>query len=195
MIESKSINNLIAFISKYIRVEIALRSRILEITHIKQYPSNTIIISEGQYCRHFRYLDSGCVRYHANYDGKEITTWIEIENQLLYSYDGFSFRKAGGETLETVEDSVLVEISAEAILKLFKDFPIMERFTRLWYEDELSNQLEFYKFFMFMSAKDKYERLLSYVPSIELRLKAIHIASLLGISPETLSRLRADSLK
>ena len=78
---------------------------------------------------------------------------------------------------------------------LLAEFPNMEHFMRLWIEDEMSAQLEFYKFFIFMTAKQKYDRLLSYVPNIELRIKAIYIASFLGISPETLSRLRAAYLK
>jgi CRP-like cAMP-binding protein len=191
----KELNQLFDFIAQYIIVDLALKSRITDMASLKLYPANSVITQEGQYSRHFRYLYSGCVRFHANYDGKEVTTWIEVENQLLPSYDGFSFDRPGGETLEAVVDSVLVEISSDDFLKLFDEFPQMERFARLWLEKEMSGQLEFYKFFMFMSAKEKYERLLSYVPDIDLKVKAIHIASFLGISPETLSRLRADHLK
>ncbi|WP_372640012.1 hypothetical protein [Ancylomarina sp.] len=47
-------------------------------------------------------MSSGCVRFFANYDGKEVTTWLEVENQVLPSCDGFSFKKPGVETLEAV---------------------------------------------------------------------------------------------
>jgi len=191
----KEIESLFDFISNYIVVDEALKSRLVDMAHLKSYSSNTVIIQEGQYNRHFRYLHSGCVRYHANYDGKEVTTWIEVENQLLPSYDGFSFDRLGGETLEASVDSVVIEIASDDFLKLLEEFPQMERFARLWLEKEMSGQLEFYKFFMFMSAKEKYKRLLSYVPDIDLKVKAIHIASFLGISPETLSRIRAEHLK
>jgi len=191
----KELNQLFDFIAQYIVVDETLKSRISGMASLKLYPANSIIIQEGQYFRHFRYLYSGCVRFHANHDGKEVTTWIEAENQLLSPYDGFSFKKAGAETLEAVVDSVVVEIPCEEFLKLFDEFPKMERFARLWLEKEISGQLEFYKFFMFMSAKEKYARLLSYVPDIDLKVKAIHIASFLGISPETLSRLRSEHLK
>jgi len=191
----KELESLFIFISRYIVVDEDLKSRISDIAHLKFYPSNSIISREGQYSHYFRYLSSGCVRFFANYDGKEVTTWLEIENQVLPSSDGFSFKKSGVETLEAVADSVIIEIPSDDFLKLFDDFPQMERFARLWLEKEMSGQLEFYKFFMFMSAKEKYERLLSYVPDIDLKVKAIHIASFLGISSETLSRLRAEHLK
>ena len=191
----KEIESLLNFIACYIIVDEALKSRICDVAKFKLYPENSIITQEGQYSRHFRYLYSGCVRFHANYDGKEVTTWIEVENQLLPSYDGFSFDRPGGETLEASVDSVVVEIASDDFLKLLEEFPQLEHFARLWLEKEMSGQLEFYKFFMFMSAKEKYKRLRSYVPDIDLKVKAIHIASFLGISPETLSRLRAEHLK
>jgi CRP-like cAMP-binding protein len=191
----KELESLLNFIARYIVVDDDLKSRILDIASIKSYPANSVITQEGQYSRHFRYLYSGCVRFHANYDGREVTTWIEVDNQLLPSCDGFSFDRPGGETIEAGVDSVLVEISSDDFLQLFDKFPQMERFARLWLEKEMSSQLEFYKFFMFMSAKEKHERLLAYVPDIDLKVKAIHIASFLGISPETLSRLRAEHLK
>lgn len=191
----KEIEPLFDFMANYIVVDEDLQSRILDITSLKRYPANAVIIQEGQYNRHFRYLHDGCVRYHANYDGKEVTTWIEVANQLLLSYDGFSFDRPGGETLEASADSVVIEIASDDFLKLLEEFPQMERFARLWLEKEMSSQLEFYKFFMFMSAKEKYKRLLTYVPDVDLKVKAIHIASFLGISPETLSRIRAEHLK
>lgn len=191
----KEIEPLFDFMANYIVVDEDLQSRILDITSLKRYPANAVIIQEGQYNRHFRYLHDGCVRYHANYDGKEVTTWIEVANQLLLSYDGFSFDRPSGETLEASADSVVIEIASDDFLKLLEEFPQMERFARLWLEKEMSSQLEFYKFFMFMSAKEKYKRLLTYVPDVDLKVKAIHIASFLGISPETLSRIRAEHLK
>jgi len=191
----KELNQLFDFIGQYIVVDEALKSRITDLASLKLYPANSIITQEGQSFRYFRYLHSGCVRFYANYDGKEVTTWIEVENQVLPPYDGFSFKKPGAETLEAVADSMLIEIPSDGFLKLFDEFPQMERFARLWLEKEMSGQLEFYKFFMFMSAREKYARLLSYVPDIDLKVKAIHIASFLGISPETLSRLRAEDLK
>lgn len=191
----KEIEPLFDFMANYIVVDEDLQSRILDITSLKRYPANAVIIQEGQYNRHFRYFHDGCVRYHANYDGKEVTTWIEVANQLLLSYDGFSFDRPSGETLEASADSVVIEIASDDFLKLLEEFPQMERFARLWLEKEMSSQLEFYKFFMFMSAKEKYKRLLTYVPDVDLKVKAIHIASFLGISPETLSRIRAEHLK
>jgi len=192
MNEIKSLYN---FIGKYISLDEALKSRLADIVTIKNYPANTTFIQEGQYNRHFRYLHTGFIRFYSNHDGKDVTTWFEDSNQLLCSNDGFSFTKQTDESIETLEDCVILEISSSDFLNLLSDFPVLQRFLRKWIEDTFAMQLEFYKFIMFMSAKEKYDRLLAYVPDIELRVKAIHIASLLGISPETLSRLRAERLK
>ena len=191
----EEINSLFKFIAKYIYIDDDIKKRISEIAKVKLYPVNSSIIEEGQFSRHFRYLYSGCIRFHSNHDGKDVTTWFEDSNQLLCSNDGFSFTKQIDESIETLEDCSIIEISSDEFQKLLNDFPIMERFLRKWIEETFAMQLEFYKFFMFIPAKDRYDRLLAYVPNIELRVKAIHVASLLGISPETLSRLRAERLK
>jgi len=191
----EEINSLLKFMNKYIYLDDDIEKRITEIAKVKLYSANTTIIEEGQFSRHFRYLYSGCVRYYSNHDGKDVTTWFEDRNQLLCSNDGFSFTKQIDESIETLEDCSIIEISSDDFQKLLNDFPIMERFLRKWIEETFAMQLEFYKFFMFLSAKDRYDRLLAYVPNIELRVKAIYVASLLGISPETLSRLRAERLK
>lgn len=190
----KEIDSLNTFINKYIFLDYKLKERIEQVAVVKQYPTNSSILNEGQFNRHFRFLCVGCVRFHANYDGKDVTTWIETDNQILPTYEGFSIKGRSHESIETLEACSIIEINFNDFESILNDFPIVERFARLWLEREYANQLEFYKFFMFMSAQEKYARLLSYIPNIELRIKAIHIASLLGISPETLSRLRADRL-
>lgn len=184
-----------SFITEYVDLDDRLKLRIEEVIRLKRYSANTYILNEGQYSNRFRFLVSGAVRFCSNYDGRDVTTWFELDNQILLNTDGFSFMKRSGESIIALENSLVLEISSLDFKALSNDFLVMERFMRLWLEKEMSVQLEFYKFFIFMTAKQKYDRLLSYVPNIELRVKAIYIASFLGISPETLSRLRAAHLK
>lgn len=184
-----------SFITSYIDLDERLKLRIEEIVRFRSYNANTQVLNEGQYSNKFRFLVSGAVRFCANYDDRDVTTWFELDSQILLNTDGFSFMKRSGESIIALEDSLMLEISSLDFKALLNDFPIMERFIRLWLEKEMAGQLEFYKFFIFMTAKQKYDRLLSYIPNIELRVKAIYIASFLGISPETLSRLRAAHLK
>jgi CRP-like cAMP-binding protein len=184
-----------SFIAAYIDLDDKLKLRIGEIIRFRHYAANSHILNEGQHSKYFRFLVSGAVRFHANYDGRDVTTWLELEKQILFYTDGFSFKTKNNESILALEDCLVIEISSVDFKILLAEFPNMEHFMRLWIEDEMSAQLEFYKFFIFMTAKQKYDRLLSYVPNIELRIKAIYIASFLGISPETLSRLRAAYLK
>lgn len=184
-----------SFITEYVDLDDRLKLRIEEVIRLKRYSANTYILNEGQYSNRFRFLVYGAVRFCSNYDDRDVTTWFELDSQILLNTDGFSFMKKSGESIIALEDSLVLEISSLDFKALFNDFPVMERFIRLWLEKEMSVQLEFYKFFIFMTAKQKYDRLLSYIPNIELRVKAIYIASFLGISPETLSRLRAAHLK
>jgi len=76
--------------------------------------------------------------------------------------------------------------------KLIETYPKFERFSRLLAEEQLAFIDLYSKGYMFMSAKEKYQLLLSNIPDIELRVKLGYIASFLGISQETLSRIRSS---
>jgi len=88
------------------------------------------------------------------------------------------------------EDSRIVSLSYETLHQLYADDPALQEFGRKMVEEQLVFLDYFYKGFMFMSASKKYELLLSIFPDVTQRVNLGHIASFLGISQETLSRIR-----
>ena len=102
------------------------------------------------------------------------------------------FKKPSFEEIECLEDCILYQISYNNYQRLIADFPAFGNFARLLAEEMLAFLDEFSKGWSFLTAKEKYKLLLSYLPDIELRVKLGHIASFLGITQETLSRLRAQ---
>ena len=77
-------------------------------------------------------------------------------------------------------------------MKLIHEYRQFEGFARLLAEEQITFTDQFFKGYMFLSAMEKYQLLLQYFPDIELRVKLTYIASFLGISRETLSRIRAQ---
>ena len=75
--------------------------------------------------------------------------------------------------------------------QLYQESPQFERFGRKMYEQQLAYLDAFYKGYLFMTAKERYDLLLSVFPDVTQRVNLGHIASFLGISQETLSRIRA----
>ena len=68
-----------SFIAAYVDLDEKLKIRIEEIVRLRHYDVNTHVLKEGQHSKYFRFLVSGAVRFYANYDGRDVTTWFELE--------------------------------------------------------------------------------------------------------------------
>ncbi|MEM7086739.1 MAG: Crp/Fnr family transcriptional regulator [Bacteroidota bacterium] len=150
------------------------------------------ILTQGSKANHLYFIEKGVLHNYYLHDGKQISSWFYIENQFITSWHSFYAQKESFEVIECLEDCVLHRISYDNYQKLITHFPAFGNFARLLAEEMLTFLDEFSKGWSFLTAKKKYELLLSYFPAIELRVKLGYIASFLGISQETLSRLRAQ---
>ncbi|MEO0338467.1 MAG: Crp/Fnr family transcriptional regulator, partial [Bacteroidota bacterium] len=99
-------------------------------------------------------------------------------------------KKVSHEHLEVLENSTVVKISISSLEELYPKYPKLESWMRLVLEEQITFLDNFYKGFLFMQAKEKYDLLIGTFPDILQRVNLGHIASLLGISQETLSRIR-----
>jgi CRP-like cAMP-binding protein len=156
-----------------------------------ELPKNEFLISEGQICKYLYFLDSGCVRGFYNIDGKDITQWFGFENDFATSFRSFIAQVPTAEYIHAVEDCVLWSIAKDDINNLLKNFSEVEKLVRLIYEQYYIRLEERYANAHFKTATERYENLLQNEPHIVQRIPLGYIASYLGISQETLSRIRA----
>lgn len=148
------------------------------------------LIREGQHCRQLFFVESGIVRTYYHHGIKEVTSWFYHENQFFTTWYSFLEQAPSFEAAEVLEKAVVYSITYNQVQDLYRQFPKMEHFGRKLMEGQLSFIDYYSKGYMFLSARERYLLLLDYFPDIELRVKLGHIASFLGISQETLSRIR-----
>lgn len=151
------------------------------------------LIKEGQYCKQLFFMNKGMVRFFHLDKGKDITSWFYKDEQFFTSWYSFYGNQASFETIEAISDCELYAISKPNFDALIKQFNEFSDFARQLAEEQLTAWDFYFKGYMHMSAREKYNLLLSYFPDIELRMKLGQIASMLGISQETLSRIRAGN--
>ena len=149
-----------------------------------------VLLKAGTRCRRLYFLKKGTVRTYFYQKGKDVTYWVYPENNLVTSWHSYILRKPASENIETTEDSVLISLTYDQWQGLYLKYPELDRFGRLILEEQMALIDDFFKGYYFMSAKEKYELLISVFPSITQRTKLGHVASMLGISQETLSRIR-----
>lgn len=158
----------------------------------RNIPSKTIILREGDVSENLYIILNGCLRlYFIKKDGSEITSQFFFENQLVSSIESFIEKKPSRRYLESLEQTAACFISAKDMRKmidLHEDF-------RKWYSSYLKNRLVYYTrihaSFILDSPEERYLKLIDEYPHILQRIPHYYIATYLGITPVSLSRIRA----
>jgi CRP-like cAMP-binding protein len=189
--QSKKMKNLIQYIGNKIHVSPKLEEAILSSFQKTEVTKHEFLLHEHKFVRKLFFINEGTIRTFYHHEDREVTSWFYQENQFLTSWHGFYNQEISYESIEALENCSLYWIDYIKYNQLIDEYPKFERFARLLAEEQLAFIDSYSKGYMFMSAKEKYKLLLSHFPDIELRVKLGYIASFLGISQETLSRLRA----
>ena len=153
---------------------------------------NECLLQEGQVCKHLYFLEKGAIRGFYNLDGKEITHWFGFENDFVTSFHSFITGNPAVENIQLLEGSIVWAISKEQLTHLLNQFHEMERLVRIVYEKYYIRLEERFVNAQFKTAKELYESLLQQTPHILERVPLGSVASYLGISQETLSRIRSQ---
>ncbi len=149
-----------------------------------------VLIKENQIHDFAYFVIKGTVRSYFLKEGIEVNTWFALENEIVGSLQNFK-GNASKETIELVEDSTLISINIRKIKPLMFSNIQISNFINAIIEDYALFLEEKIYFTQMSSSIDKYLILLEKEPELFQRVPLTYIASFLGISRETLSRLRA----
>jgi CRP-like cAMP-binding protein len=152
---------------------------------------NDYLLNEGSICRHLYFVQQGALRGYYMLDGKEVTHWFGFEKDFVTSFHSFITQEPAVENIQLLEGCLLWAISKETLAGLFNQFHEIERLVRIATEKYYIRLEERFVNSHFKTATERYEHLLEQQPHIVERVPLGHIASFLGISQETLSRIRS----
>jgi len=158
---------------------------------VEKLTKNELIIEEGKICNKVYFIKSGAVRRFCLEDGIEVTKWIYTDNQFVTSMSSFFEQKPSFESFQTCEETTVYSLTYADEQNLL-EYPLFAKFHIKLLRVYLSKINEFHHLFRAMNAQEKYSYLLDFFPQIILKAKLKHIASLIGVSQETLSRIRAS---
>jgi CRP-like cAMP-binding protein len=159
---------------------------------LKTFKRNSILLSEGEICKEFYFVQSGCIRtYYITKQGQEKTRYIAFENSIATSISSFISQQQSFEFVDTVEDSELFAISHKDFYQLVSDIPQWERFYRTLLEMAYLYQNKKIENLVTLSAKQRYNKLMDEKPIYIQRLSNKILATYLDITQETLSRLKS----
>ncbi len=152
---------------------------------------NQILVRNGEICKSLYYVEQGMGRsYYLNENGKEITQWFFGVGKFMSSVDSFFQQSPSLYYLEVLEDSTLYSISKQDIDLLFAKYPKMEKLGRIVSIEMLTKISNKLNAIQFQTARERYDYMLTEFPDIVYQVPLGHIASYLGMTQETLSRIR-----
>lgn len=182
-------------LTDYLSSTVPFSSEELEdiISHFERetVPKNEALVKEGQICAKLYFVEKGVGRsYYLKEGGKEVTQWFFVEEHFMSSIESFFQQIPSLYYLEMLEDAVLYSITREKLDLLFSRYHKMEKLGRLLSTEMLTRVVNKLNAIQFQTARERYDYMLSEYPDISNRVALGYIASYLGMTQETLSRIR-----
>lgn len=162
---------------------------------VRTYLKNEFLLQEGQVCRTIFFVLKGCVRLFYNVNGVDKTAFFYTEGRFICAGESYTFGTPARENLQAVEEVELMFFEKDLLDKLLRRSSKFEVMARIATEDELLAYQRMIASFVTKNAEERYVELIANQGDLFLRVPQQYIASYLGISPETLSRIKRRILE
>lgn len=182
---------LITYLDQYLPLKSAEKAYLREYVPFVQFDKNTVLLKEGAISTAFYFVITGCIRMYYLVDGVEKTTFFYQENDFVSSYESFTNGVPAGHYLQALEPTQVAQFDVTVVADILERHPRFEILARIAMEKELAVYQEMVAAFVTLNAEQRYLKLMNDDPRLLQRIPQYHLATYLGVSPETLSRIRS----
>ncbi len=160
-----------------------------------RFKKGETLFEEGKHCNKLFFIKEGLARiYFVNEDGKDITEWFVPENNFATPVRGFISNEESETTCELLEDAIVSELKYDDLIYFLNHDHELAKISFFTLYNITSSCITLIRNLKFQPVKEKYNAMTELFPSVLYRAPAMHIASYLGTTPETLSRIRAGKI-
>ncbi|MFV8360980.1 Crp/Fnr family transcriptional regulator [Flavobacterium sp. LS1P3] len=164
---------------------------IAEIATVLKIKRNQDLQSIGHTCKTIYFINKGIARIYYYHNGVDITESFIFENNIIARVESLFTGKPSRKAIQVLEDSEIVAIDATQLFDLYDTYPETERLFRKIFEAGYVDTVNRMEAIQFHTAEERYTLLIKEQPTLLQRVPLKHIASYLGITQVTLSRIRA----
>ena len=183
--------NLVAALLKLYPISSESINAVLELTQEVVVKKGDLVQDIGQSCKNLYFIHAGGLRIFYFKDGRDVTESFEFENSFVARGESLLTMKPSNKGIEAIEDSHLLQINTPKLFALFAKFPEVEKVFYKFIEQAYIQQINRLESLQFLSAEERYAQLLNDQPQAIQRIPLKFIASYLGITQVSLSRIRA----
>lgn len=185
-------NRFFETISKFAILDAASLAELGAIAKRQELPKGYILVPQNTICNDLYFIEKGLTRTFYLKDGKDITDWISTENNFAVSLISFVNRVPDRRIIELIEPSIVYSMGYSELESLCERHHAIEHMVRQLVNFGLVQLQTRFDELHFSTAKERYQNLMATNPSIIQRVPLGMVASYLGITQETLSRIRSQ---
>ncbi len=177
---------------KYIKLNDELKIALIDKVSFVTFKKGEIVHNANNVCTKSYFIQKGLFRTYFIKDGKEISEYFPAEGEWSNSPRSFRTRTLDIYYIDAIENTDALCLDVKDLMYLFENFPEMERYARLSMGTVFGHFMERITSMRFTTAKEKYNHFVETYHDIHHRIPLGMVASYLGITQETLSRIRAN---
>jgi len=178
------------FTDRYLRFSEKEKSALEDILIFREVPKKYPLLKIGEIAREIYFINKGCARMFYDKNGEEITGFFFLENMLLSGFESMLTRESSQQGIETLEPCELIIIPYHAFEELHKKHPRFNIFTRNLLAERFVFAQKVVASLILDSHEERYIRLFQRQPELLNRVPQHMLATYLGITPVSLSRIR-----
>lgn len=188
--------HLINYFEKHLPLNDEEKSVVEEVFKERRVKRRQFILQEGDVCKHNTFVLDGCFKmFMVDLNGKEHNLQFAIENWWIGDIGSFHSGRSSKLYIEALENSVILQVKKEDLLKLFVDYPKFNRIFRILAENAMVSLQNRILQNISSTAEERYIDFVENYPHFFNRISNIQIASYLGVTPEFLSTIRKKITK
>ncbi len=182
---------LMEFLRSFPEIKKQEAEELSELMSVKVFAKDAVVVKSGSHCQLCFFVLQGCLRqYSLNSEAEEETIALYTERQAINFFDSRNVGQVTSSTLHCLEESVLLVGDPEKDASLYAKYPVLLEVTRSMLEAELHRAQQAHVRFVNASPMDRYIHFLQDRPGLALRVPQYQLASYLGMTPESLSRIK-----
>ena len=159
---------------------------------LKTFKKNELLVQEGKISKHIGLVKSGMFQYFVIKDGEERTTYVNIANTWLASVMSFVSGRPAMENIRALTDGSICMISRADLMRLVSDVPAFKDFYIMLLEQSICGIDASRHDLIVLSAEQRYAKMLHTEQHLLQQIPLQHLASMLGVTPRHLSRIRQN---
>lgn len=178
-------------LNRFVVLSSQQQANVRELLKYQECSENHLLLKEGEIANSFYFIVEGVIRQYYNVEDREITERFAVEDDFVCSLYSFLLRKPSRENISSISKCKFLSLSNEGLQYLYDSDPVWNKVVRLLMEKHFIELEERSFLLKAQTAPERYDDLMQRKPDLIDRVKLGHIASYLGITQETLSRVRA----